>query len=357
MSELLELKYSNEWNRTKEAVIIQLTDFADLIDKRHHYLCFSRITCNTVSTIGSGMLITGLALAPVTAGASLPIIAVMGGIIGFVGNSVGISCAIYENIAERLDLRKTKELIEEFNHTTEAMLSREASVYWNFMLLITPCLSAYGAVKTYVKFVQVFDAVSDTAETGGALFTKALCTSGTLGRVFGRFALHASLALNSIGIVLDTLDSGLAAVDIYKTQKSLVKDVDKPSNKVRQFITKFKTLDFEEIESRFVKFNAGVSIINRGRFKARFSITYLIGDSKITAVATEAFKRKQVILKEFNIPKVGACVVLKVEISMVSCRFLWRVIFKKEIEPPYFKIFELNGNKLFPRIKEITSNN
>lgn len=178
MSEHLELKDLNEWNKSKEELIIQLTESANLLDNRHHYLCYSRIAGNTVSSIGSGMLIAGLALAPVSAGASLPALAVAGGIIGFVGNSTSMTSVVYENIAERLDMRKTKELIDSFHHNTEAMLSREASVYWNFVNMISPGLSAYNAVNAFVKFSQLFGTITDTAETGGALFTKALCTSG-----------------------------------------------------------------------------------------------------------------------------------------------------------------------------------
>lgn len=174
-----------------------------------------------------------------------------------------------------------------------------------------------------------------------------------MGRVFGKFALHASLALNAVGIVIDTVDSGLASRDIYRTKKSLVRDEEKPSKILRQFITKFRTLDFDEIESRFVKFNAGISVVNRGRFKARFSVKYLIGESEIIAVATETFKRKQALLKEFNVPKVGTFVVLKIEVLMVNCDLLWKVVFKEEIRPPYFRVFELSGSQILPHIKEI----
>ena len=173
-----------EWYQIKEKLINQLIVSADLLDNRHVYVCCSRILGNTVSSAGSGMLIAGLALAPVTAGASLPLLAVVGGIVGCVGNVTSISSVIYEKVAERKDLEYTKILIDQFNANTEVLLSREASLYWNFLSVIQPGLSAYNAVNTCIKFFQFFDSVADTTETAGAMFTHALCTAGKIFFVF-----------------------------------------------------------------------------------------------------------------------------------------------------------------------------
>lgn len=167
-----------EWHETKNRLITQLTRSADILDKRHVSICISRIIGNTVSSVGGGMMFAGFALAPFSGGASLPLLAVAGGIIGCLGNTTSIGSIIYEKVKERKDLNVTKELIERFNSNTETLLSREASLYWNFLNLISPAMSTYSAVNTCIKFFQLFDTVSDTVETTGALFTNALCAAG-----------------------------------------------------------------------------------------------------------------------------------------------------------------------------------
>ena len=178
--------------------------------------------------------------------------------------------------------------------------------------------------------------------------------------MFGKFALHVSLGLNLIGIAMDTADSTFAGIDVYRLKKDQVCDTDKPSRKLRQFICKFQNLEFEEIESRFLRYNAGISVINKGRFQAKFKVTYLLEDSTITAVNTDNFKRKQAVLKEFNIPKKATHVMLTIKILQfgLGCGFgcnLWKTMLEEEIKHPYFKVFNLSGTFCFPRINEIKS--
>jgi hypothetical protein len=347
-----------EWYSIKNELIELLTKAADQLDKRHIEVCYIRIVGNTVSSVGGGMLIAGLVLAPLSAGTSLPLLAVTGGLIGCLGNTTSITGVIYEKVAERKELDITRKLIEKFNHNTETLLSREASLYWNFINLISPCMSTYNALNVCVKFFQFFDSISDTAEATGAIFTNALVAAGLSGRIFGKFALHVSLVLNLIGIAIDTLDTVIAAKDIY-----FVADTsNKPSQKLRQFILKFQKLKFEEIESRFVKFNGGVSVVNRGFFSARFNVTYYIDDNKVTALATESFGRKKTITKEFLVPKAAQKAFLKIEILVfgTGCNLksnVWRKLFKEEIQLPFFKVYKLSGSILNTKIREIKIKN
>lgn len=178
------------------------------------------------------------------------------------------------------------------------------------------------------------------------------------GRMFGKFALHVSLGLNLIGIAADTADSAFAYKDMSRIKNNTIQDSDRPSYKLREFICKFQKLDFEEIESRFIKFNAGVSVVNKGRFRARFNVSYLIDSVKVVAVATKKFKRKESCTKEFIIPKVAKHAVLKIEILRLGFGWkggysIWKKVLKTEIRPPYFKVFKLTGTKLFPKIVEL----
>jgi len=167
-----------QWHKIRDDLVQDLVAAANSLDQRHIHICVSRIFGNTVSSVGSGMLLAGLALAPLSGGTSLPLLAATGAVIGCLGNTTSIGSIIYEKIAAKKELKRTKELIDKFNVNTESMLSREASLYWSFLQLISPCVSTYTAVNTCIKFVQVFDAMADTMETGGALFTNALCTTG-----------------------------------------------------------------------------------------------------------------------------------------------------------------------------------
>jgi hypothetical protein len=349
-----------EWYKTKNEIIDILINAADSLDHRHINVCYTRIFGNTLSSIGGVMLTAGVATAPLSAGTSLPFLAVTGALIGCVGNTTSISSVIYEKISERKNLEKNKLLIEKFNHNTEALLSREASLYWNFVNLISPCLSAYNALNVCIKFFQFLDSVSDTAEVTGVIFTNALVKAGLAGRIFGKFALHVSIVLNMIGIAIDTVDTALAIKDIYDFKRLDANYINKPSKKLREYIVKFQKLKFEEIENRFIKFNAGISVINKGFYSTRFKVTYLIDDKKITAFATESFNRKQTITKEFLIPKLAESAFLKIEVLVLGfgCNLqtnYWKKIIKLEISPPYFKVFKLTGNKFNPKIKEINS--
>jgi len=165
------------------------------------------------------------------------------------------------------------------------------------------------------------------------------------------------LLLNVAGIALDTIDSSIAVVDIFRLKKKgskKISDTDRPSRKLREFICKFQNLELEEIESRFLRYNACISVMNLGRFRARYSVTYQINHNKITAVATESFRRKQGLTKEFVIPKVGTCVILTIEKRRLV---KWKTLLKISLEPPYFKAYKLSGGRIFSKIKEITIKN
>ncbi len=159
------------------------------------------------------------------------------------------------------------------------------------------------------------------------------------------------------GIAVDTLDSSLAIKDISRLKKKGDKkmpETDRPSKKLREFICKFQNLEFEEIESRFLRYNACISVVNHGRFRARYSVTYQINGNKITAVATHSFRRRQGLTKEFVVPKVAKLVKLKIEIRTFG---KWKTLLKKSLEGPYFRAYKLSGGRVFANIKEITSRN
>ncbi len=167
-----------QWYKIRDELVNDLIYAANRLDQRHINICVLRILGNTASSVGSGMLLSGLALAPFSGGTSLPLLAATGAIIGCLGNTTSIGSIVFEKVAENKELKRTKKLIDRFNVNTEIMLSREASLYWSFLKLISPCISTYTAINTCIKFFQVFDAVTDTMETAGALFTNALCTTG-----------------------------------------------------------------------------------------------------------------------------------------------------------------------------------
>ena len=351
-----------DWYKTKNELIKLLVQAADSIDQRHNNVCKSRIAGNTFSSIGAGMLIAGVSLAPLTVGTSLPLLAVAGGVIGCLGNATSIGGVIYEKVAQRKDLKKTKQIIEQFYHETEVLLSREASIYWNFLNCISPAVGAYSAINVCLKFLQIFDSVTDAAEAttnAGALFTNSLVAAGLTGRAFGKFALHVSVVLSAIGIAIDTIDTTIAANDIvhHKNQDKTY-DLNRPSKRLREFVLRFENLRFEEIEKSFVRCNAAVSVVNRGHYSARLSVTYFIDGKKVKLFATEGFGRKQTVTKEFLLPKIAKSAYLKIETMTIGCSCnlptnFWRLLLKQEIKLPYFKVYKLTGTNIFPKIKQI----
>ena len=358
MSNEYEIK---EWHRIKQELISCLEYSADLLDKRHVKVCLTRILGNSVSTVGSGMFVAGIALAPVTAGTSLPILAIIGSITGCMGNVTSLGGVIYERTQERKDLEVVQRNIEAFNFSTESLLSRQASLYWSFVNFISPGIGTFGTVNTCIKFFQFLDYIGDSSITG-AYFTNLIVGQGMVARVCGKFALHVSVGLNLIGITVDTVDTAMAIKDIRKLRNKTTKDSEKPSRKLREFITKFKKLDIEEIERSFIQCNGGISLINNGFFYARFKICYFLDDAKMTSYESEIISRHSTHVKEFLIPKSGKDAILKIEILVFGfgCNSpfnVWKVLRREKIQVPYFKILKLTGTAFNPNLKEIKCQN
>ncbi|XP_033018472.1 apolipoprotein L6-like [Lacerta agilis] len=115
-----------------EACIQCLRERADDIDKTHKDCTIASITASSVSGVSGILSIVGLALTPVTAGASL-ILTATGMGLGIASGVTSISAGVSERIIHSMEQKKSQELINECEESLRMVLSLE-KIGFNYQL-------------------------------------------------------------------------------------------------------------------------------------------------------------------------------------------------------------------------------
>ncbi|XP_053261246.1 apolipoprotein L6-like [Podarcis raffonei] len=107
-----------------EVCIQSLRERADDIDKTHKDCTIASVTASSASAVSGILTIVGLALTPVTAGASL-ILTATGMGLGIASGVTGISAGVSESIIHSMEKKKSQELINECEKSLRMALSLE----------------------------------------------------------------------------------------------------------------------------------------------------------------------------------------------------------------------------------------
>ena len=138
-----------DWLAAKQALIASLTETAERVDARHARSCACRIVGNTISSLGGGLFVAGVTLAPLSSGLTLPALATGGCVLATVGNLASVSSVVYTECRSRRDLAKAQRLLGQFTYSTHALLSRRASIYWQVLFLRTYIFCVVHCIKNF----------------------------------------------------------------------------------------------------------------------------------------------------------------------------------------------------------------
>ena len=253
------------WIEERESCINEIQELAEDIDKHHRNISIAQLPTSAVGVTGGVLTITGLALIPVTFGASLGL-TISGTVLGAGAAVTGITTSVTD-IGIQVDrLKKAKCIINEHAESTDEMSkiikdlldncsefdeladdeAISALLSWStgkctrisLLSLKTVGSTGYNVIKTVLKTVKslsllrrgagitaaasasslrTVDAAANAA-TGGA---KVVAT--TAGRVF----TGLGYTFSAIGIVVDIASAGVAIYDLAQGSISTTRELRK----------------------------------------------------------------------------------------------------------------------------------
>ena len=195
-----------EFERERLNCIVEIVKLAENIDYHHRNINIAQLPTAGVGIVGGVLTITGLALIPVTFGASLGL-SITGAVMG-IGSAVTGATTAATDIGIRISrLKEAKELVEKHKVSTERLSSAaEDLVQLCDEVNKTPSLkdavmecaggSIYAAARNGKTYVSV-------GVTIGTTLTKACKSAHLLRKGFGLSAAASASSLRAVEVVTD----------------------------------------------------------------------------------------------------------------------------------------------------------
>ncbi|XP_044146679.1 apolipoprotein L3-like [Bufo gargarizans] len=199
--------------------ITEMTTIADELDKFHRGATIASVTGSSLGITGGIATIVGLALAPVTLGASL-IVSGVGIGVAVAGGVTGASASIADTINMKKKSQRVQELIDQINEMMAYL--KEISENINLKVVNLQCRSDGDELLNLARVVG-----------RGALSTMELSRISQLGKITAVASRGAQLAtrgvqaaaaisgvLAALFIILDAVFIIKGAVDLHKGSKT-----------------------------------------------------------------------------------------------------------------------------------------
>ena len=186
--------------------------FADKVDKVHKDCTISKVVAHSTGAVSGILSIVGLALAPLTMGATLPLLATGLGL-GIVSTVTNVSTSIVEQVNVSSAETKTTQLLspdtKKWKVVKDVLKKRTPQIIFATKSFI----SALEYIQKQVQFIKVIKASPALAAKVKFFITKGktfIHVSGQTRKTFGGVALAMAkevhitgLVLSCIGLVID----------------------------------------------------------------------------------------------------------------------------------------------------------
>lgn len=241
------------WEKERLACIEEIKKIANNIDRHHRNINIAQLPTTVVGVTAGILTITGLALIPVTFGASLGL-TITGAIIGTGATVTGVTTAVTD-IGIRIDrLKKAKKCAEEHKKSTDNILKLAEELANNeveAMAALQDCAIQCGGEVVKISTMSLINAgiigkvLADTIPKASkslhllrrgfglsaAASASSLRTVDVAGDVAGgatrvvatttgRVFIGLGFAFSAIGIVVDLISAGAAIYDLAKGSKT-----------------------------------------------------------------------------------------------------------------------------------------
>ena len=253
------LQYYPDWERERLDCIEKIVKLAENIELHHRNINIAQLPTAGVGIVGAVLTITGLALIPVTFGASLGL-SITGAVMG-IGSAVSGATSAVVDIGIRVDrVRDAKKLVEQHKESTERLfgtaeelvkLCDEVNKQPSLKDAVMECAggSMYATARNGKTYVQVGVAVAKTlpraiksahllrkgfglSAAAGASSLKTVeivsdagvTTTKLVATTAGRVLTGLGYGLCAIGIVVDLISAGVAVYDLSKGSKTSASD-------------------------------------------------------------------------------------------------------------------------------------
>lgn len=226
------LKLYPEWKKNQQDCIEEANAFADIMDTHHRNVNVSHVTSSSVGIIGGVLTITGLALIPVTFGASLGL-TIAGAIAGGAATISGTGASITDIALRQKCLNRAKQAIDKHKECNEKMreIIQQVNSYMemcakkidHFLFEVTTrdagelfrhmLLAQYGIpAKLVVKITTIVQASKalHLLRIGGGL--DAACKASCYTGVRATTEIASKSARSATKVVLSTSGKALAGV-------------------------------------------------------------------------------------------------------------------------------------------------
>jgi len=207
--------------RSEEALLAKLEELVEILLRRHKNCNISKTTGSSASIIGSVLTISGVLMAPFTAGASLlatgiGMAATVGGVVTNVGTDITKSVLNKKTAKELERLLETR--LEKYKTTGEE-ISRVLKLGSKGFSVTTAAVDVFSMAQVY-KFLYINRDIYGITGLSSAMVAKEQLGGLLLGTV--RTQLNKGLAIIGLKLGARTLMVGLGTVFIALDVKNII---------------------------------------------------------------------------------------------------------------------------------------
>ena len=203
MTEFLD--YYPSWLKERESCIYEIEELAKDIDKHHRNISIAQLPTSAVGIVGGVLTITGLALIPVTFGASLGL-TISGAVIGIGATATGITTSVTDISIQVNRVKKARSLIYKHKESTDKI----SEVVDELLKNCEDCNEINDEVLTALLMINSGEVTrSSLSSLKGTVFIGA-----SLIRTIPKAAKSLSLLRRGAGLTAAASASSLRTVDV-----------------------------------------------------------------------------------------------------------------------------------------------
>ena len=226
------------WKNERRKCIEEVRSLADNIDFHHRNINIANLPTAAVGIVGGVLMITGLALIPVTLGVSLGL-TISGAVVGVGATATGITTTATD-IGIRVDrLKKAKKIVSDHKESTENIcklvqeLEKNCREVETMSSLNDSTIQGAGECMKITGYA-IFNTIPKTAKAlhlirKGFGVSRACVTANAAGGaakvvVISKVFTGFGFAFSAIGIVCDIVSAGVSIYELAKGSKTSVSE-------------------------------------------------------------------------------------------------------------------------------------